>query len=100
MTKIAYPMTLDTLGKLKAIGTGLSINCNICNKHTMLDMDKLIERLGEDHGCMDWDLRPRFHCERCRAEGRNDKNFVFIQHPDTRSQAAKDYEQLKTTGTY
>lgn len=98
MTKLTYPLTLDTLGKLKAVGTRISINCNICHKHTMLDMDKLIEWLGEDHGCMDWDLRPRFHCERCRAEGRNDKNFSFIQHSDTRSDAAKKNDYLHAKG--
>lgn len=100
MTKLTYPLTVDTLGKVKALGTRISINCNICHKHTMLDMDKLIERLGEDHGCMDWDLRPRFHCERCRAEGRNDKNFSFIMHADARSDAAIKNDYLKAKGGY
>lgn len=47
MTKLTYPLTVDTLGKVKALGSRISVNCNICHKHTMLDMDKLIERQDE-----------------------------------------------------
>lgn len=81
--ELKYPLTVDTLGKVRALKGSISVNCLTCNKHTMLDMDKLIERLGEDHGCMDADLRPYFHCKDCRAAGRNDKNFSFIHHADT-----------------
>lgn len=90
MTKLTYPLTVDTLGKVKALGGGISITCNICHKYSLLDLDKLIEKLGEDHGCMDWDLRPLFHCQRCRAGGRNDKNFSFTHHSDTRSDVTKN----------
>lgn len=80
MAKITYPVTVDTLGKVKALGGGLSVNCSACNKHTMLNMDILIEQLGEDHGSMDADLRPYFFCKDRRAAGRNDKNISFILH--------------------
>lgn len=56
MSEMTFPFVVDTLGKMRLDGSRLSVNCSTCNKHTMLDMDKLIERLGEDHGCMHWDL--------------------------------------------
>lgn len=75
-----YPFVIDTLGKMKLAGSRLSVNCNKCHKHTMLDMDDLIRRLGPDHGCMDPDLRHLFFCSDCRDEGRPDRNITFIHH--------------------
>lgn len=82
MAEPEYPLVIDTLCKLKRIGYRLSIDCHNCLKHTVLDTDKLIERFGEDHGCMDRDLRRYFFCADCRAAGRNDKNYVLITHPN------------------
>ena len=78
--EITYPLVVDTLGKMRMMGSRLSVNCATCNKHTMLDMDDLIERLGEDHGCMATDLKPLFYCVDCRREGRPDRNITFIDH--------------------
>ena len=75
-----YPFSLDTLGKIKQTGDTISLNCNVCHKHTMLDTDRLIERFGPDHGCLDRDLRPHFYCQRCREAGRRERDFNFILH--------------------
>ena len=78
--EITYPFVLDTLGKLKQTGHEISLNCNVCNNHVMLNTDKLIERFGADHGSMDADLRRYFYCRKCREGGRRDRDFTFILH--------------------
>lgn len=78
MAQTGYPLIIDTLGKTRDIGYSISIHCNVCNKHTDLDLDRLIDRLGADHGSMDWDLRPHFFCADCRAAERPDRDFNFI----------------------
>jgi hypothetical protein len=80
MSERTYPFSLDTLGKIKQTDHSISLNCNVCNKHSMLDTDKLIERFGADHGCLDKDLRPYFYCRRCREAGRKDRDFTFTLH--------------------
>lgn len=96
MTKLTYPLTIDTIGKLKATGGGLSVHCSTCNKHSVLDMDRLIERLGEDHGCMHDDLFPLFFCQRCRDAGRPDKDigFTLIDNTDPQD-GANPYMKAK-----
>lgn len=84
-----YPFVVDTLGKMKADGSSLSINCHVCNKHTMLDMDRLIGKFGTDHSCMDAELRSHFFCRDCREAGRKDRDFVFITHTGTSNAYAK-----------
>ena len=86
MTEITYPFVIDTLGKMRATGDGLSIHCNtyLCHKHTVLDLDALIARLGEDHGCMHDDLVGLFFCADCRAAGRPDRNIGFTYHASRR----------------
>lgn len=86
---IKYPLVVDTLGKMRQIGSGLSVHCNThcCHRHVMLDMDDLIERLGEDHGCMHWDLAPHFYCISCRNAGRPDRNISFVHHAITKPKA-------------
>ncbi|MDR7032445.1 hypothetical protein [Mesorhizobium sp. BE184] len=80
MSDRQYPFSVDTLGKMKEMGSTLSINCHVCNKHSMLDMDKLIERFGADHSCMAPALRPHFYCRDCQSAGRKDRDFTFIHH--------------------
>lgn len=84
--------TLDTLGAMKRHHCGLSVHCNNygCRRREDVDLDALIARLGEDHGCMHWDLIEVFYCSPCRAAGRPDRNIGFIPHADTRSQIAKE----------
>lgn len=97
MSEMAFPFVVDTLGKMRQTGARLSVNCNNhgCHKHTMLDMDALIERLGEDHGCMHWDLVRHFHCQDCRAAGRPDRNITFLHHAETGSRHPNAYQRSK-----
>lgn len=83
----SYLVTVDTLGKLRAIGGRISLRClnQACYKHIVLDLDELIEELGEDHGCMDFDLRALFFCPDCRKAGRNDHNVSLVHHTRQRS---------------
>ncbi len=69
---LSYPLVVDTLGKMRALGMSLSVSCYtyLCHKHTWLDMDGLIARLGEDHPGMHDDLLPHFFCSKCRSAGR------------------------------
>jgi len=75
MAKSGYPFVVNTLGKTKEIGYSISIHCNVCNKRSVLDLDRLIDRFGADHGSMDWELRPHFFCQDCMAAGRPDRDF-------------------------
>ena len=86
MTEITYLFVVDTLGKMRALGDGLWIHCNtyLCYKHTAVDLDALIARLGEDHGCMHDDLVGLFYCSDCRAAGRPDRNVGFTYHSGRR----------------
>lgn len=79
---LSYPLVVDTLGKMRALGMSLSVSCHtyLCHKHTWLDMDDLIARLGEDHPCMHDDLKPHFFCSKCRAAGKPDRNIGFTLH--------------------
>lgn len=95
MTKITYPLVLDTIGKLKATGSGLSVHCSKCNNNTRLDMDKLIERLGEDHSCMHDDLFPLFYCKRCRDARRPDKHISFTHVANSEPQGGNLYMKAK-----
>lgn len=95
MSEMTFPFVVDTLGKMRLDGSRLSVNCSTCNKHTMLDMDALIDRLGEDHGCMHWDLVRHFYCRDCRAAGRPDRNITFLHHADTGPQKPNAYQRSK-----
>jgi hypothetical protein len=92
MARDISPLAVDTLGAMKRHHCGLSVHCKTydCRRRRDIDLDALIVRLGEDHGCMHWDLIKVFYCPACRAAGRPDRNISFIQHSDTRSQIAKE----------
>ena len=84
--KLTFPQKVNTLGKVKALGGSISMSCSTCAKQTPLDMDMMIGLLGAGHGSLDADLRPYFFCTDCRAAGRDEKNFSFIQHVNARPQ--------------
>ncbi|WP_192181687.1 hypothetical protein [Mesorhizobium amorphae] len=82
-----YPFVEDTLGKKVAIGTGLSVDCMTCRHSAVLDVAALARRLGDDYGCMHWDLIKVLHCQPCRDAGRPDRNLHFTNRavtPDAR----------------
>ncbi|MER8573543.1 hypothetical protein [Mesorhizobium sp. M1374] len=78
-----YPFVEDTLGKKLQIGSGLSVDCMTCRRHVDLDIQALVDRLGEDHSCMHWDLIKVLFCQPCREAGRPDRNISFTSHPKT-----------------
>ncbi|MDX8483176.1 hypothetical protein RFN28_32695 [Mesorhizobium sp. VK24D] len=82
-----FPFTEDTLGKKLEAGTGLSVDCLTCRRKAVLDMSELVKRLGQDYGCLHWDLIKVVYCHECRAAGREDRNLQFTNHamtPDKR----------------
>ena len=86
--KLTFPQKVNTLGKVKAVGGSISMVCATCNKQTLLDMEMMIGMLGARHSCLDADLRPYFFCTQCRAAGRDEKNFSFIQHANATPQGS------------
>ncbi|WP_436247813.1 hypothetical protein [Mesorhizobium amorphae] len=57
-----------------------------CNRHVKLDVQALVDRLGEDYGCLHWDLIKVLFCEPCRRAGRPDHNLAFTSHLKTPGQ--------------
>lgn len=82
---LSYPLSIDTLGKVHALGMRLSVYCHnyLCHRHTWLDMEDMIARFGEDHSSMHDDLKPHFFCSQCRALGKPDRNIAFTLHIKT-----------------
>ena len=83
MTGPSFPFVEDTLGKKRQIGSRLYALCLTCRSNRMLDLDMLIDRLGEDFGCMHWDLIKVIYCSTCRDAGTQDRNLAFTSHPET-----------------
>ncbi|RWM02078.1 MAG: hypothetical protein EOR68_08195 [Mesorhizobium sp.] len=86
LPEITYPLAIDTIGKMLALGHGMSVHCHNtgCGQHSSVDMADLCRRLGVDHSCMAADLAPHFRCTKCAGAGRDDKRIGFIQHTPTR----------------
>ncbi|MEO9612650.1 MAG: hypothetical protein ABJG86_09645 [Nitratireductor sp.] len=80
---ITYPLRIDTLSKANECGYSISVHCNTegCWRHHKIDLAALADRLGRNHGSMAADLAPYFHCSRCRAAGRPDRNISFTINP-------------------
>jgi len=85
-----YLFVEDTLGKKLQIGSGLSVDCMTCRRHADLDIQALVDRLGEDYGCLHWDLIRVLFCQPCRDAGRPDRNIAFTSHPKTPRQRRSD----------
>lgn len=82
---LSFPLVVDSLGKMQALGMRLSVSCYtyLCHKHTWIDMDELITRLGDHHSCMEVDLKPHYYCAKCRGAGKPDRNIGFTIHSNT-----------------
>jgi hypothetical protein len=82
LPELTYPLSIDTLGKLMAVGSEMTIHChtNGCRHHGRINLVMLARKLGMDHGCLDDDLRRYFYCPKCREAGRPDRNFSFRSH--------------------
>jgi len=58
-----------------------------CRRHAVPDVPTLAGRLGDDYGCMHWDLIKVLYCQPCREACRDNRNLVFTNHamtPDKR----------------
>lgn len=85
LPEITYPLVVDSIGKMLALGDELSVHCNNhgCHRRARINLEALCRAKGVDHGCMEDDLRPLFFCAPCRQAGRPDRNISFISHSPT-----------------
>jgi len=70
LPEITCPLSIGTIGMMLATGSELSIHCNRydCHHWGYVNLVQLAKKLGMDHSCLDPDIRPYFHCSRCRAQ--------------------------------
>lgn len=82
LPEITYPLHLDTVGKLLALGYGMTAYCDTlgCHHRSEVDLYRLAQRIGRDHSSMHDDIVGYFHCSECRKAGRPDRN---IGYPDS-----------------
>lgn len=82
LPELTYPLKVDTIGKALALGNEISVSCGTyqCGHRARINLVQLAKRVGMDHGCGHDDLLPLFHCSKCRAAGRPDKNLRFTHH--------------------
>jgi len=82
LPEITYPLSIDTIGKMLALGHEMSAHCRNpgCGQHSRVNLVALGHRLGFEYSCAEKDLLPHFFCPKCRASGRDDKRVGFIHH--------------------
>ncbi|MGX9147836.1 hypothetical protein [Mesorhizobium sp. 128a] len=82
LPEITYPLAIDTIGKMLALGHEATIHClnTGCHRESRLNLVALAHRIGLDHSCMVKDLQPSFYCPKCRAAGRDGKRIGLIHH--------------------
>lgn len=101
LPEITYPLSIDTVGKMLAMGHEMSVHCHThgCGHDGRVNLTMLANRFGVDHPCLAADLAPHFHCGRCRAAGRPAKNISFIHHPLTLDHSAwpREREEWRQT---
>lgn len=56
----------------------LTAHCSSCNNTQDLDLEALKTKLGPDTPAMEWDLRPKLRCSRCRS-----KKVTLVYAPDS-----------------
>lgn len=80
--ELTYPLAIDTIGKMLAIGNEASATCHNqgCTSSFRVNLVAIASRKGMDYGCMAPDLLRIVHCRACRAAGRPDRNLTFTQH--------------------
>jgi hypothetical protein len=85
LPEITYPLSIDTIGKMMAMGDELSFHClhRDCRNYGRVNLVLFARKYGIDHSCLAADLAPLFHCPKCRREGRPDRNIGFINSPMT-----------------
>jgi len=88
LPEISYPLSVDTIGKMLALGHEAVIHCLTtgCGHAARLDLVALGHRLGFEHSCLVRDIGRYFYCPKCRAAGRDDKRIgmthLVLSRPD------------------
>jgi len=61
--------TTGTIGELIEYQYDLTAHCGnkACGRHIDIDLEKLADKLGRDHGAMAKDLLPKMHCSVCKS---------------------------------
>ncbi|TGP28182.1 hypothetical protein EN802_13485 [bacterium M00.F.Ca.ET.159.01.1.1] len=82
MPEITYPLAVDSIGKVLALGGEISVHCHNhgCGHHGRLNLVLLTRKVGMDYSCLEPALKQQTHCPRCREAGRDPKNIGFIHH--------------------
>lgn len=95
LPEITYPLSIDTIGKVLAMGGEMSIHCLTtgCNHRSRLNLVALGHRVGFDHSCLAQDLARYFYCPECRQAGRPDKRIGFIYHTLSADHCEWPYER-------
>lgn len=76
------PCDIDTIGRLIEFNHRVALYCEnyrgglSCGFVKWLDLEKLAERLGSDHGCLHDDLVPHLWCTKCGG-----KRVSIRMHP-------------------
>lgn len=85
LPEITYPLSIDTIGKMLAMGDELSIQCKThgCGHSARVNLTMLARKVGVDHSCLAPDLKKHFFCAPCRQAGRPDKDVTFFHHTRT-----------------
>lgn len=86
MPEITYPLAVDTIGKVLALGEEITVHCHNygCGRHGRLNLVQLARKVGMDYPCGDIALKKHTHCPKCREVGSDPKNIGFISHALTR----------------
>ncbi len=85
LPEIAYPLSIDTVGKMLALGHGLRMACNTyrCGYARDINLVRVARRHGMDYSCLRGDLLEVIWCPRCRAAGRSGRDIAFTHEPLT-----------------
>ena len=74
-----YPLSIDTIGKMLALGMEINCHCNAygCGHKARVNLVAVARIKGIDYSCMHDDLVKVIYCPKCRDAGRPDRNLSF-----------------------
>jgi hypothetical protein len=95
LPEITYPLTIDTIGKVLALGHEITVHCHNygCGHSGRLNLVRIARKVGMDYPCGEAALKTQTHCPVCRAAGRDPKNIGFIDHALTADHCEWPYER-------
>lgn len=85
LPEITYPLKIDTLGKMLALGYHAWANCNapFCNHNVPLNLVALAREFGPDNPEWDEEFKRTRYCTKCRKAGRGRWPVTLIISPCT-----------------